>query len=384
MSFGLGPVALNLALAQGNLGQSADVWCLDSEEGRRWGSSTSGLPQDRIRLFDKSWPSILGYSREMERIARSGAINMPRIFHQHGIWTGLSRTTNIVRAHGAVATIITPHGSLKPWALKKSSWKKRIARAMYENDNFCDASCIHAVSEAEVQDLRDFGLINPIAVIPNGIAERWLTSTGDGSGFRDKFGIPSNKRILLFLSRITPVKGLPMLLEAIAGLGNDFSEWMLVIAGGDEFNHKEVVCESITSFGLDDKVIFTGALFDQAKRDAFAAADLFVLPSYSEASPIVILEALAAGIPVVATKASPWGDLEKFQCGWLANIDRDSLTDVLKVAISTERSDLQAMGQRGHDLVVGNYTWQRSAQMSIELYGWLLGFGNKPIFVKTI
>ena len=383
MSFGLGPVALNLTREQIKLGKNASIWCLDSTDGQRWGSASSGLSENRIHIFKKSWPSFLGYSRTMENIAKSHTFKQPIILHQHGIWTRLSRTANIIRSKSNAATIITPHGSLKPWALKKSAWKKRAALMMYENSNLVKTSCIHAVSDAEAQDIRSFGLVNPVAVIPNGISENWMASKGDGVNFRTKFGISTSKRVLLFLSRITPVKGLPMLLESIADLGTDFSEWVLVIAGNDEFNHKKLVFETVVRLGLIDKIIFTGPLFDQSKRDAFAASDLFVLPSYSEAAPIVILEALSAGVPVVATKASPWNDLEEYKCGWLTEIDRESLANGLRIAISSTRSDLSSMGQRGRDLIMRNYTWYRSAKMLIDLYGWVLGFGEKPAFVTT-
>ena len=67
----------------------------------------------------------------------------------------------------------------------------------------------------EARELRRFGLKNPIAVVPNGISAEWLWSAGEAQRFRDTFEIAPGARILLFLSRITPKKGLPLLLESI-------------------------------------------------------------------------------------------------------------------------------------------------------------------------
>ena len=377
----MGPVALNLVREQGLLGCDTKIWCLDNEEDRRWAVVSSGMPDCKIKSFPRSWPKMLCYSGEMEKTAKSNAVCKDYIVHQHGIWIGLSRTTNIMREKNGASTVLTPHGSLQGWALKKSPWKKKLAVALYEGSNFKNASCFHAVSEPEVSDIRNFGLINPVAVIPNGISQQWLDSAGNAESFRKSFEISSGRRILLFLSRITPKKGLPMLLQSIHALKKDFSDWVLVIAGADEFGHKAEVQSIIEKLGLQNKVIFTGLLLDHSKRDAFAAADLFVLPSYSEGAPIVILESLAAGIPVVATKASPWQDLETYRCGWLTEIDQNGLTEALEDALCKESTELQQMGKLGKKLVATNYTWAKSAQMTIELYEWLLGRKERPEFV---
>jgi glycosyltransferase involved in cell wall biosynthesis len=381
MSFGLGPVALNLALEQGRLSCDSRIWCLDSSEDRRWASQTYGFPEEKIQLFQRSWPNMLGYSLAMEKAARGRAEEKVHIVHQHGVWAGLSRSSNIMRDRCGAPIVVTPHGSLQSWAVRKSLWKKKLALALYEGINLHNASCFHAVGESEVADIRNFGLMNPVAVIPNGISQQWLDSDGNAESFRERFEISHDRRILLFLSRITPKKGLPMLLQSIHSLKKDFADWVLVIAGADEFGHKAKLLSIIKNLGLQDRVIFTGPLFDDTKRDAFTAADLFVLPSYSEGAPIVILESLAAGIPVVATKASPWKDLVMFQCGWLTEINQNALTEALEDALGKDSKELHEMGKRGRELVSVNYTWKKSAQMTIDLYEWLLARQERPEFV---
>ena len=380
MSFGLGPVVLNLAVEQNRKGYDPVVWSFDSEADRSWAAVTSGLPSDRIHTFKKSWPNALGYSREMEKQVSIFGPQEISIVHQHGIWAGYSRCTNMFKKRG-VATVITPHGSLQEWAIKKSKWKKKLALALYESNNFRNAGCFHAVSEQEVGYIRDFGIKSPVAVIPNGVPDQWLKSVGDGERFRCKFGISSERRILLFLSRITPKKGLPMLLRALHAQNAWRTDWVLVIAGADEFGHQAEVEAIVRNLGLEANVQFVGPVFDQIKRDAFAAAELFVLPSYSEGAPIVILEALAAGVPVVATKASPWNDLEKYGCGWLTDINPAGISAVLEEAFKTAPPDLAGMGKRGFDLVRQKYTWEQSGLKSLQLYDWLLGRAERPEFV---
>jgi glycosyltransferase involved in cell wall biosynthesis len=303
------------------------------------------------------------------------------VLHLHALWTGLSRIPNQLRENYSIPTIITPHGSLQKWALKKSRWKKNIALALYERSNLRNATCFHAVGENEIADIRDFGLPNPIAVIPNGISTYWLNSAGNGATFRQQYNIAPDRRILLFLSRVTPIKGLPMLLDAIGRMSDAFTDWCLVIAGADEFGHQAELEAVIQQQSLNSSVIMAGPIWGQEKRDAFAAADLFVLPSHSEGAPMVILEALGAGVPVLATKASPWPQLELFGCGWWADISTNSIVEALRDALDRSSDQLSQMGQRGKALVAARYTWAKSAVMTIELYEWLLHRRERPNFV---
>lgn len=375
-------MALNLAREQNDLEQKACIWCVDSQDDCLWASAASGLPEQRIRRFRTIGPRMLGVSREMERAAEDEARNIS-VVHQHALWTGLSRVTSLLRKRHGIPYVITPHGSLERWARNKSLWKKRLALFAYERDNFSNAPCFHAVGENEIKDIRDFGLRNPIAVIPNGISGDWLQSDGDADRFYKEFQIAPGKRVLLFLSRITPIKGIPMFLEALHETRKRLSGWVFVIAGSDEFDHQREILNVVAERGLDDFVKFVGPLHGGTKRDAFAAADLFVLPSYSEGAPIVILEALGAGVPVLATNASPWQDLKRFECGWLVDISARALAEGLNEALNRSSDDLREMGQRGKQLVASKYTWTKSAQMTIELYEWLLGRRGKPGFVVT-
>jgi glycosyltransferase involved in cell wall biosynthesis len=379
-SFGIGPVVLSIATSQRALGLQADIWCYDDKTEISQLQHSYDLGNQAIRSFPIVGPGRLGYSPVMERdiVAQAGSYD---VIQQHGIWTGVSRATNCYRAHNGKPTIISPHGSLDTWALRRSIWKKRLARFLYEGKNLHEAACLHALSKREAEGFRAIGLRNPIAVIPNGISETWLLSTGDASAFRRKHGLSEKAKILLFLGRITPIKGLPMLVRALSTLKQRLEDWKLVIAGVDEFSHQKEVQLLVEQLAMKPYVQFVGPLFDHDKRDAFAAADLFVLPSHSEGAPIVILEALESGIPVLATKASPWEDLVTYRCGWWSDISENAIADALEDAIQKPRDMLQEMGQRGKSLVQKRYTWSQVAEKTSLLYEWLLGRKKQPDFV---
>jgi glycosyltransferase involved in cell wall biosynthesis len=378
-SGGLGPIAIGLAQAQRALGQKTAIWCL-------------GLPNEKMtqNLDDLDMPIVInpvvgppkiGLSLMAERMAVSEAGARYEVLHQHGIWMANSRITNRWRNAFRGPTIIAPQGALAEQAFKFSTWKKRLALLGYEAKNLQSASCLQATSEAEAIEFQRFGLRNPIAILPNGIPDIWLTSTGDGYGFRHRYSIPQSKRLLLFLSRLHPKKGLPMLFEALASMQQQLTNWHLVIAGPDEGNHRRELQVLSEKLNIQHLVQFVGPLYGSEKRDVLDAAEIFVLPTYSEGAPVAVVEALGAGVPVLTTRGAPCEELRIHRCGWWVDINPIAIQEALLDAVHRSKSELEEMGQRGRVLVANKYTWVQVAQKSLVLYQWLLGRGGQPDFV---
>ena len=380
-SYGLGQISVNLAKAQYLLGNDTNIWCLEGKNDIEWASAIHNFPQERIKGFNLFGPQKLYFSPQLIRHTNNLDPSEFEIVHQHGIWTGSSSATRIFSKTKQIPTIIAPHGSLSEWSLNVSSWKKKLALSAFERENLNLASCLHATSENEISDFRNFGLKNPIAYIENGIQEEKLSIVGNAQKFRQKHNIDPEKRILLYMSRITPKKGLLMLIEAIKDIESDFKDWILVIVGNDEFNHKKDVENLIKQCKLENYIKFVSPLFDKDKDDVFAASELFILPSYSEGFPMVVLDSLAAGLPVITTNASSWNDLVEFNCGWWTDINTQSITDALRKSVRMSTVELNIMGQNAKELIRTKYTWSRLAQKTIKLYDWLLNKDNKPDFV---
>ena len=379
-SFGIGPVVLGLAHAQQAMGCQVEIWSYDSETEAREMENHYGLNGHTIRCFSTIGPRWLGYSPYMERelVARADKFD---VVHQHGFWTAILHATNRWRAVSEGPMVIAPHGTLDRWALRRSVWKKRLALLLYGQRNLREASCLHALSMMEADSFRLFELKNPIAVIPNGISEDWLQGHGEASAFQHDLNLPDGIRIMLFLGRITPKKGLPMLVRAMQTIRSRLGGWRLIIAGVDEFGHQQEVESLVRRLNMNGVVQFIGPLYGQNKRDAFAAADLFVLTSHSEGAPVTILEALGAGVPVLVTRASPWKELHTNHCGWWVDISTESIAEALEGAINIPKETLHEMGQRGRELVYAHYTWHKVARKTLLLYEWLLWRHQQPDFV---
>jgi len=382
-SFGLGAVAFSIAKAQLHHGWDTRIWSLDNVADVTAQPESNGFPLERVRTFEGVGPGAWGWSYRLQGAVSSLEDTAGCIIHQHGIWTGISAATCSwrVRHHGV--SVIAPHGSLSAWALRRSGWKKALVLAAYERSNLRNASCLHALSEPEAREFRSFGLRNPIAVVPNGISEAWLRSAGDAQRFRHAFAVTSSPRILFFLSRITPKKGLHLLIESIRANAKAFTGWILLVAGVDEFDHQRELESLVDQYGLRNSVRFIGPLYGDMKRDAFSAADAFVLPSHSEGWPMVVLEALGAGVPVFTTTAVPFPELLEHRAGWMVEPSVNSIGASLPDLLLRSPAELHEMGNRGRALVASRLTWDAVATELSAVYLWLLGRGPQPACVVT-
>jgi len=294
------------------------------------------------------------------------------VIHDQGLWLATNHTVAAFAAKKQIPLILSARGMLEPWALQNSFLKKQLAWRLYQRRDLQKAAVLHATSADEAQNLRQLGLRQPIAMIPNGV---------DLPPFHQPMPETKakRKRTVLFLSRIHPKKGLFNLIKAwqiVQPIG-----WQVIIAGPDEHGHQRAVQTEICAAGLQDSVRLIGAVADTGKWQVYQQADLFVLPTFSENFGIVVAEALATGLPVITTKGAPWQDLETYHCGWWIEIGVEPLVQALRAALDLTDEARTIMGQNGRRLVEQKYGWPDVAGKMAAVYRWMLGQGDKPIDV---
>jgi len=313
------------------------------------------------------------------------------VAHLHALWMHTSLVIRSWSRRRRRPYVTTLHGMLDPWAVKNARWKKQLSAWLYERDCLERAACLQANSEAELASARAFGLHNPICIIPNGVdlpaglpdAPPWKGTVDPG------------RRVLLYLGRLHPKKGLPALLRAWATVGMR-EQWVLAIAGWDQGGHEGELMALCDKLGLDraglrapinpgstasPSVVFLGPQYGPAKDACFAACEAFVLPSLSEGLPMAVLEAWANRKPVLMT---PECNLpEGFATGAAleAQSEEQSLATGLRELLGASDSERRNMGTRGLNLVRERFTWDRVAEQMHAVYRWVIGGGERPAHV---
>ncbi len=334
-----------------------------------------------LRTFPVHGPRAFGYAPDLHPALNALA---PDLSHAHGLWMYPSVVNNAWAQRTRRPYLISPQGMLDPWALRNAGWKKRIAGAAYEDRHLRSAACLHAVSAAEADALRTYGLKNPICIIPNGIDLPPQNTPTPAAPWPATF--QNGRAVLLFLGRLHPKKGLVPLLDAWHQIIRDdprhADAWCLAIAGWDQLNHRAALEQQATRLNLTRHIHFCGPLHGDAKDAAFRNASAFVLPSHSEGMPAAVLEAWSYNLPVMMTPACNLP--EGFSEHAALSITPDS-TDIargLSEAFRLSTADRAAMGTRGRTLVADRFTWDSLAARMHRVYTWAVNGGTPPADVR--
>ena len=294
------------------------------------------------------------------------------IVHGHGLW----RLPNIYCALAARRAgkpfILTPRGMLGPDALRFSRFSKKAFWLLAQGSAARAAQCIHATSEQEYEEIRAFGLRQPVAVIPNGVDLPPLQAERSISGARP---------YVLSLGRIHPKKGLDRLISAWAMLEAEFPDWELKIVGADEDGHARQLQALVTKLGLFN-VAISGPVFGEAKQTMLREAEIFALPTLNENFAMTVAESLAAQTPVISSKGAPWQDLERYGCGWWIDHGADSFASGLRTAMSLPTQERLSMGERGAAWMERDFSWGAVARDMSAVYQWQTGSGPPPGTVR--
>ncbi len=165
--------------------------------------------------------------------------------------------------------------------------------------NLCDG--VIAPSDSIASLIRRRGVTTPIKVVPTGIDTAAFAS-GKGARFRRQFKLPAHAFVVGHVGRLAPEKNLPYLAEAVAAFLKKRKEaWFLVVGGGPS---SDALQETFNRHGVGKRLVLAGSQSGQNLYDAYQAMDVFAFSSRSETQGLVITEALAAGRPVVALRAS--------------------------------------------------------------------------------
>jgi len=311
---------------------------------------------------------LYGVSMSLIRALRRN-IRSFDVVHIHTLY----RFTSTVAAHycrrEGVPYILRTHGTLDPFLFYRHRLRKRVYEALFETRNLESAAAVHFTADDEMSLAQSLGLRFRGVVVPNGVDSKSLSDLGQ---LRERFARDwpetSGKRVILFLGRLTFKKGLDLLAKAFGALARTRSDIHLFLAGPDDEGYGKKVRQWLDDEGVLDLVTFAGMLEGECKEAAFAAADMFVLPSYTENFGIAVAEALAAGTPVIiSNKVNIWREISAAHAGLVVNCDVDELARAIATLFDSAqlRHDLSEAGKQ---LVAEKFNWPKIAVKMTAIY----------------
>lgn len=257
-------------------------------------------------------------------------------------------------------------GELDPNALIYSSKVKKIAL-------FCikklrqDNIVFHATCDTEVKYIQDtFGAQAKVIHLPNFIE------------MPEKVSPQNSKPYFLFIGRIHPIKAIDNLLKALS-MSETFrqSSIKLKISGNADNDYGNTLKTLTSDLNLSDKVEFIGHTMGKDKQALYANAYFTILPSHTENFGNVIVESLAQGTPVIASKGTPWKLVEDFHAGYWSKNEPETLVQALDKACSLSASDYQKTRESAYQLVREKFDVDKNIEHWIQHYKEVLGLEQK-------
>jgi glycosyltransferase involved in cell wall biosynthesis len=358
-------VVRRLAEAQRRLGLEVEIATSDEDAREIRDGEPADSPQLTIHFFPRRFtgcrlmreyafcPTFASWLRRQ--------IATYDILHVHALFSHLPTTAMCLARRMNVPYISRPLGQLGRWPLRQSAWKKAAYLQLIEKRNIRGASAIHFTSLAEREEAADLKLGTPGIIVPHGVTMPPLNAKAP-TELRQKIGVAPDQKLVLFLGRLHAKKGLDLLLIALALL--PAPRPLLLVAG--EGPAREALLRQAGELGIAADVLWLGQIADEWKQLCLAGVDAFALTSHHENFGVAVLEALAAGTPVLVSPAVALADMiARHELGWIAPLDPPAIAATLGHILAT---DTPAQRIRRRSFVEMNFSWAASARALAEVY----------------
>ena len=347
---------VELAAALARRGHEVDMWRLHPWSNSSYRTAVDRLNAAGVALHDGA------ADVSARQVGRTIAVGISRmgvhVTHIHGAYNVWN--TRVTRSL-TTPYVFSPHSGYDPISLRRSRLRKLLYNAAFERPMLRRASICIGLTEMEAEDLRRQGAEGDVPVIPNGV----IPATGpiDRTALRQELGLEPSARIALFVGRLDVYrKGLDALLRGLA----EAPEWHLVLVGPDFRNGVRRIQAMVGDLSLAHRVHLLGARHGGALDDAYAGADLFVLPSRWEGLSMALLEGMAHGLPVLV---SPPVDtalgIEAAGAGWSAA--HDDLGRKLRSLFAVDQASWAKSKQAAGEFA-GRFNWNEIAARYEQVY----------------
>lgn len=224
------------------------------------------------------------------------------LVHIHALFSFPVASAAYWASHYHVPYLVRPLGTLNQWGIKnRRPWLKQASLRLIDRRVLHGAAAVHYTSMEEQEEAAVVAPALRPVIIPNPVHFHLSPGKPSGGWLESRYPSLAGKKIILFLSRLHPKKGIDLLLGAFARLRATLPDAALVLGGnGDEAFVRQLHSQA-RELNLESDIVWAGFLDGDAKRAAMAEADVFVLPSYSENFGVAVVEAMACGLPVIVS-----------------------------------------------------------------------------------
>jgi glycosyltransferase involved in cell wall biosynthesis len=362
-----GPIvsAFRLAAELGRQGDRVRVVTTDADGGRRSGTPrgwVEAAPNVEVfycrsvggRLFA---PGMLGVA--LRELARCDVV------YVWGLFVWMLPALIVAARIRRTPMVVSARGMLSREALWQKSARKRAFLFALRLAGFERTAVVHATSEMEREQVMRCFPNARVFVVPNGVdlpkdEAAAAAQAGQGPYF-------------LYLGRLDRHKQVERIVEAFgraASAPSDGAGWRLVIAGDGDSRYEDELKNMEQRLGLAGRVEHAGFVEGARKGELLRSSACVVLASKSENFGMSAAEGLASGVPVIATRGTPWQGLEERRCGWWVDDSVPSLEDAMRAAMSLSLPKRREMGRRGREWMAGELSWESvGARMHREMSG---------------
>lgn len=275
------------------------------------------------------------------------------IVHVHGLYNAPVSFASLFALRNSVPLVISTRGMLVQRLIKKKSKLIKKIWLMFLGKYFLEkASVIHVTTTLEIDELKKFSYkYRNIVDIPNGLLSQEGSQDQKMSNYINQ--IVNGEPYILFLGRVSWVKGLDSLVESMLYIG---SHVKLVIAGNDEDGFMSIIKNKVKKFQLEDRVAFTGAVYENDKKCLIQNALFLSAPSLSENFGMSVLEAMSQGCAVAVSKGVGISSyVKRHRTGVILPSDPKEMGLLFSSLIARKRL-LKKMGNRGRVLAKNKFS----------------------------
>lgn len=345
-----------------------------------------GLKREMRALMDRDGGAFLSFD-VLKKLLREKSVDL---IHCHsasrlgGIVLSAARLRRIpcvITIHGGIADL-PQHVSERHrgYTAGTIDWGKPFGMLFGARNVFAHASAIFCVGRREAELMQERYPSQRVLYLPNGVDISFFES-GSGAAFRAKHDIPADDRILLYVGRMMKQKNQALLVEALPPVLRQHPKARLALIGAAiDPDYCEKIKRRAAELGLSDRVTVIHGLAPNSQElaDAYAACDVFMLPSLYETFGIVVLEAWAARKPVVASKVGGIeGFVEHEKDALLFNPDDPDSLVRKTIRLLDDAPLCRRLADAGHEKAQSEYTWARRAEKTEAVYAELIEAARK-------